>query len=72
MSIRCCKDCLSRSAECHSTCEKYKRESEAHQQELKENRIRNEHHRHLLDGLYNQMKWEAMSRKKRDAYRRKH
>ena len=61
MSIRCCKDCLTRSAECHSTCSIYKRELEAHKLELEENRIKDEYRRHRLDGLYEQTKWEAMS-----------
>ena len=47
-----CKGCLARSAECHATCEKYQRESKAHQKELEEIRIQKEHHRHVLDTVY--------------------
>ena len=72
MGIRCCKDCLTRSAECHSTCEIYKRESEAHQQKLEENRIKDVHHRHVLDVIYKHKYDDAVKRKKSKQYARVH
>ena len=37
--IRCCKDCLERTAECHATCERYKAEkAEAEKLRLKRNK----------------------------------
>lgn len=66
-----CKDCTNRSAECHATCEAYKRESEAHKQMLEANRIKNEHYRHVLYTIYKYKNEEAMMRKKRDGYHRK-
>ena len=72
MSKFSCKGCLARSAECHATCEKYQRESKEHQKELEENRIRNEHHRHVLDNLYKHKHDDAMKRKKSKQYARVH